>query len=339
MGTCTGVVDGLEPGTEYIFRTCAVSYAGDGCQSSPSKLCVTLGSPTGSIGMIRCVQTTHNVATVEWDLYTAGKNEATITEYRVETSVVNPATGSISDTQVTHNVPGGTATSFQVSSLSPETSYSFRVSAINEIGSGPPSSWSKATTTKGPITEPPSAFSVTTTKRARSAVVVGQAVVVQQKGVKLSWKAPRIGSSVAKMNGYKIFCRKDDVMTYTELVVLGPEASMLEKPLFQEENGAGKFHFYVCATNALGLGPQSTTCTVVLVEEMPLVEGETKNASEAAPFDPSATMAPVAPVAPVAPLAPLDPVGAVEDGPATCVVCGGFVPDGMKFCGNCGTKM
>ncbi len=142
------------------------------------------------------------------------------------------------------------------------------------------------------------------------------------------------------MTGYKIYCQQFPSPA-VELMVLGPEATELENPLFLEENGGedGAFSFFICATSILGVGPSSN------VEVVQLTKPKVASVSDGLPTLPElntgvvggleATMAPVAPAATTSvPVEEEETKGSSN----TCVVCGAFVAENMKFCGNCGTK-
>jgi hypothetical protein len=362
VGKCVGVVDGLEPGTSYVFRACAVSYAGNGAASKFSAKCRTLGKPESGPKVTTVVNHTHDTVTLKWKVYGTTKNEAAINGYHLE---YEKESESVSETKVTaemlvardggmggggvQRVVGADSTTCTISQLLPNTRYRFRIAATNEIGLGPACDYGKYVHTMRAMDVAPAGFAVQQTSRTNS---TGATDV----GIRLSWKQPTVGKNVAPMTGYKIYCRQPP-QPPVELMLLGPEATELDKPLFLEESGGedGTFSFYICATNALGAGPQSNTSTLQLFKPAAVAAPP----SILPPLPPLAPLAPLggplAPLPPLAPLAPEDqsaPVAsgmsenmssgegsASEGGSATCVVCGAFVPLGMKFCGNCGTKM
>ena len=265
IGHCTGVVNGLEPGTTYVFKSCAVSYAGCGKFSKESKQCRTLGKPESGPEKIKILSYTHDSVELDWgpNVYTAGTDEATITGYSI---------GIFSESgEATVAVHDANQTSYTVSGLTSETAYKFRICAVNQVGSGPSCAFSKQYKTKGRLTTAPNSFAVKKLERKNS---TGGTEV----GVQLSWGKPHVGPNVASITGYKIFCQNvSEGGTAVELMVLGPEATELVKPLFLSENGYGTFNFYICAVNALGMGPQSNTSALELVAPptIPLTDATT----------------------------------------------------------------
>ena len=368
VGTYTGVVEGLEPGKAYVFKACAVSYAGQGTLSKASRSCRTLGKPEGGPSKLKIISYTHDSVKLDWgpSKYIGGKNTATITGYSID--VQRNVDSVESDATVPHDsvpVPNVEQTSYTVMNLLPGTSYSFRICATNEVGFGPPCNYSTPCTTKGPLVTAPKDFVVALMDRKNSTGTV-------EIGVSLSWKKPQVGPTVATMTGYKIFSQNKTHGSgasgrgvgegpVVELMVLGPEATELVKPLFLNENGVGQYEFYICATNDLGLGPPSNTCSLKLATPTAVVDADPNPAlsGESTATPPSTPMAramdavltsvpsPATPALPeggtgatVAEEANMETKGGgALAADATCVVCGAFVPIGMKFCGNCGTKM
>src|SRR3989449_5443990 len=82
--------------------------------------------------------------------------------------------------------PGSTATTYSDTGLSPGTTYTYRVSAINSVGTSSPSNTPSATT---PAVAPSPPTGLTAT-------------AVSSSQINLSWTAPNNGGS--PITGYKI---------------------------------------------------------------------------------------------------------------------------------------
>ena len=133
---------GLNQNTAYTYRVSAINSVG---ASTPSNIAsATTPSnttvPSPPTGLTTTVMSSSQI-NLSWTAPSSNGGSA-ITGYDVERSVNNGNTWStvISNT-------GSTNTRYNNTGLSPSTTYTYRVSAINPVGTGSPSNTSSATTT------------------------------------------------------------------------------------------------------------------------------------------------------------------------------------------------
>ncbi|HEU5488488.1 MAG TPA: fibronectin type III domain-containing protein [Candidatus Nitrosotalea sp.] len=177
---------GLTPSTAYTYRVSAINSVGN---SSPSNT----ASATTSSGTVATVPQppTGLTATVasssEIDLsWTAPANNggAAITGYMIERSQDAGSTWSTMSSNT-----GSTSTTYSDTGLTPSTSYTYRVSAINSVGTSSPSNVASATTSVSTsVPQPPTGLT---------------ASAVSSSTIDLSWNAPGNDGGSAII-GYKI---------------------------------------------------------------------------------------------------------------------------------------
>src|SRR2546422_238625 len=156
-----------------------------------------------------------------------------ITGYKIERSTDGGATWGI----IVSN-SGTTATTYSNTGLSPSTTYSYRVSAINSVGTSSPSNTASATTS-APAAAPPG-----------SPTGLG-ATTVSSSQIDLSWTAPANNGGSA-ITGYKIY-RSSSSGTEGYLTTLGNVTSYNNTGL-----ASGHTYFYkITAVNSIGTSPQS----------------------------------------------------------------------------------
>ena len=202
------------------FPATKVSNWTSGAFGTPAAL---PGAPSEVVGTAGNTQ-----VTLTW---TAGaENNGTISGYKVEKN-----SGSWSD--VTADT-GSASTSYTVTSLTNGTAYTFRVSAINEVGTGDASSASSAVT---PLTVPGAPGSL-------SAAAVSDSSVAS-----LSWSAPGTpgGSAIV---GYSI--KRDS----TEIVYDTGDTTTSYKD--GESAFSSPYTYYVAAVNAAGQSAYSPGASV-----------------------------------------------------------------------------
>jgi hypothetical protein len=133
----TATIGGLTVGTSYTFTVAAINVAGTGAASAQSNAVVPAstsvpGTPTGVTA-----QGKGNGAQVSWTAPTTSGGSA-ITGYRV-----TPYIGSTAQTPTTTST---TATTVTLSGLTNGTAYTFRVAAVNALGTGAESAASNSVT-------------------------------------------------------------------------------------------------------------------------------------------------------------------------------------------------
>ena len=138
-------VTGLTNGTAYTFTVAATNASGTGTASAPSApitpmLPTVPGAPTNVTGSPR-----NQGAALNW-VTPASDGGSPITSYRI-----TPYIGSTAQTPVT---TGSSATGHTVTGLTNGTAYTFRVAAINSVGTGPLSAASAPITPAVPPANP-----------------------------------------------------------------------------------------------------------------------------------------------------------------------------------------
>ncbi|XP_073826818.1 miles to go [Musca autumnalis] len=139
---CSTDLRNLLPFTRYYFRVNACNVAGMS-KWSPMANCQTPAAAP-SPPQIKDFEFTSNEATLRWSA--PENNGSPIINYTIE---YNSAPSNVT----TITTPDD-KTEYTVSNLQPETSYKFKVQAINAIGSGPYSAYAKLTTLPSPPTPP-----------------------------------------------------------------------------------------------------------------------------------------------------------------------------------------
>jgi len=137
-------ITGLTPATAYTFKVTAINYVGDSAQSSASNSITTdatdvfvPGAPT--VGA--ATKTGSSTATLAFTA-PASNGGATITGY-----IATSTPGNV--------IASGTTSPITFTGLTPATSYTFKVSAINSVGTGAQSAASASITTDTAPPGPP----------------------------------------------------------------------------------------------------------------------------------------------------------------------------------------
>ncbi|MEA2562211.1 MAG: hypothetical protein QOH06_3715 [Acidobacteriota bacterium] len=218
-------VTGLTNGKIYRFSVRAANALGRGPESIPSNDVIPAGLPGAPTGVLAVFNGAASVQ-VSW-LAPASNGGTAITGYTVTST---PAGATVSAA-----AGAGSAT---VSGLTLGTAYTFRVTAINQVGSGPASQPSNSLIA---ATFPGAPTNVTAADESQSAFV--------------TWTAPADNGFNA-ISQYRI---TTEPFTNTTFVNSGSQTSAL---VFGLANGT-QYKFFVRAVNAVGEGPNSVPSNTV----------------------------------------------------------------------------
>ena len=228
--TCT--ITGLDNGSAYTFKVTATTAIGDGTASSASDAVTpvtTPGTPTAVAGAADDAS-----VVVTWTAPTDNGGSA-ITDYTVESSSDSGTTW----TAFSHDA--STTASLRVTGLTNGTAYTFRVSAVNAVGTGTASATASAT----PVTTPTAATSV-----------AGTAGDTQ---VTLTWTAPTDNGGSA-ITDYTVESSSDSTTWTTFADGTSTTASATVTGL---TNGTS-YTFRISPVNAQGTGTASTASAAVV---------------------------------------------------------------------------
>ena len=225
-------VTGLTNGTAYTFRVSAVNAAGTGTASATASATpvTTPGTPTALSGTADDTSVVLN-----WTAPTVTGGTA-ITDYTVESSSDSGTTW----TAFSHDA--STTASLRVTGLTNGTAYTFRVSAVNAVGTGTASATASAT----PVTTPTAATSV-----------AGTAGDTQ---VTLTWTAPTDNGGSA-ITDYAVEYSSDAGTTWTTFA--DGTSTTASATVTGLTNGTS-YTFRASPVNAVGTGTASTASAAVV---------------------------------------------------------------------------
>ncbi|MCU1357537.1 MAG: fibronectin type protein [Acidimicrobiales bacterium] len=225
----TQAVIGLDNGTTYTFTVAAVNDIGTGASSADSDPATPAGAPGAPTGVLATAGI--GQATVTWTA-PADDGGSAVTGY-----VVTPYIGSTAQTTTEVGTP---ATFLVVTGLSGGVTYTFRVSAVNAVGTGPESDGSNEVT----LAAPPGAPTIANATPGNGASTVSWAAPSSNGGSAITGYVvtPYIGSSAQAPKTFN--------STATSQLVTGLA------------NGT-TYTFKVAAKNAAGTGSQSAESIAV----------------------------------------------------------------------------
>ena len=220
-------ITGLTGGTAYTFKVAAINAVGTGpdSEASNSVTPTALTAPDAPTGV--SATGGHEQATVNWTA-PANNGGSAITSYRV-----TPFIGSTAQTPVSVPAP---ATSKTITGLTGGTAYTFKVAAINAIGTGPDSAASNSVTPTA-LTAPDAPTGVSATGGQEQATV--------------NWTAPGNNGGSA-ITSYRV-TPYIGTTAQTPVSVPAPANSKTITGL----TGGTAYTFKVAAINAIGTGPDS----------------------------------------------------------------------------------
>jgi predicted phage tail protein len=235
----TANLTGLSNGTTYTFTVAAVNSIGTGPDSTASNAVTPAaatapGAPTGVDG-----RRGDGSVVLDWDA-PADTGGSAITGYRI--------TPYIGSTAQPSRVTDSPATEANVTGLTNGTIYSFRVAAINAIGTGPDSAASNEVTPRAD-TVPDVPTSVTGTAR--------------DAAVRLTWSAPSDDGG-RPVTSYRI----RPYIGSTPQPVVNTGSAATSATVTGLANGTA-YTFVVAATNAVGTGADSAPSSSVTPEPTP----------------------------------------------------------------------
>jgi predicted phage tail protein len=228
----SATVTGLSNGTAYTFRVAAVNAAGTSTYSTVSESVTpltTAGAPTSLAGI-----SGNTEVSLTW-IAPASNGGTTITDYIVQSSTDGSTWTTFADGL-------SMATSTTVTGLSNGTSYTFRVAAVNAMGTGEYSTVSGSLT---PATTPDAPTAVTGS--------------IGSTQVTVSWTAPSSNGG-ASIYDYVIQYSSNSGTTWTTFAD-GTSAST-STTVTGLTNGTS-YVFQVAATNAAGTGTYSAASSSV----------------------------------------------------------------------------
>jgi len=237
-GATTATVTGLTNGTSYLFRVSAINSVGTGTASTTASATPTVTTfvPAAPTGLSASAGDTQ--VQLGWTV-PFSDGGAAISDYLIEFSSDGGSVWS------TFSHAPSTTESATVTGLINGTSYLFRVSAINSVGTGTASTTASAT----PATVPD----------APTGLVAGPG----NGQVSLSWAAPAIDGG-SPVSGYSVAMSTDGGATFLQSANIGNSTSHTWTGL---TNGS-TYVFEVAATNSSGTGafsgPQSAAPAIGL---------------------------------------------------------------------------
>jgi titin len=230
-------VGGLTNGTDYVFRIAAVNAVGTGHWSGVVPA-APVWTPAAPGEVVAAVAPSDGVGSGEVNLTwsePSTANGAAITDYVIESSIDGGAWMRVDDGE-------STETSSTVGGLTNGTRHTFRVAAVNAVGTGP---WS-GTVDATPVGTPAAP--------GEAAAAVAPESGVGSGNVRLTWSVPASTGGVvisdyvvqSSTSGGAWTTVEDGVSTATRFTVRGLT------------NGT-RYRFRVAAENAVGTGAWSTT--------------------------------------------------------------------------------
>src|SRR5881296_74637 len=243
-GTSTRCSDtGLPHTTTFTYRVSAINSVGTGPPSTTASATTLAVAPSPPTGLAASASSSSQIS-LSWTAPTDNGGSA-ITGYKIEKSTDGGTTWS---TLVANT--GNTAATYSDTGLTHTTTYTYRVSAINSIGTSSASSVASATT---PIAAPSLPTGVTAT--AASSSQVG-----------LTWTAPADNGGSA-ITGYKIERSTDGGTTWTTLVAnTGNTAATYSDTGLTR---ATAYTYRVSAINSAGTGSLSITASATTLAVAP----------------------------------------------------------------------
>jgi Ca2+-binding RTX toxin-like protein len=235
-----GTITGLTNGTTYTLQVAATNVIGTSAYSGPSAPVTPIYRPPTTPGapVIGTVTPGDASATVTWTAPSDGGSP--ITGFYVQPFLAGVASGSA------RFVPGSGTTSFTVTGLTNGKAYTFKVQAVNSVGSGAYSAASSAVTPAAPPGAP----------------VIGKATSSNRTAT-IKWNPPKATGGLP-ITGYVVTALMVDAagnLLASSALPIQPAAARS----FKMTLVPGLYTFTVQAVNAAGPGPASARSNIVTV--------------------------------------------------------------------------
>ena len=226
-------VTGLTNGTAYNFRVKATNESGAGAMSNVANATPAATAPGAPTGL--GATASNEQITLSWSAPSSTGGAA------ISNHVVERRTGSTGTwSTVTHSA-AITGTNYTVTGLTNGTTYSFRVSAINSVGTGAMSNVASAT--------PAAAAGAPSSLRATPGN--GQ--------VALSWSAPS-STGGAAITGYRVEWKRNTATTWPTTSANRATSTTTSHTFTGLTNGTA-YNFRVSAINSAGTGAMSNVAS------------------------------------------------------------------------------
>ena len=241
--TLTTYVDStVTPQTSYVYRVQAINAHGSSERSSwanaltpaaPAPPVLTPAQPTGLTA-----DPAHDQVGLDWD----DPDDSTITGYRILRRL--PAQDLPGEFAVLLENTGSTLTTYVDTTVTPQTSYVYRVKAINAHGSSERSSWANALTPAAPAAPPPTGLLAGPTSA----------------GVSLDWDDPQD----ATITGYRILRRSGTANSQGGFGVLVEDTGTAATAYLDgTARGNVSYYYQVLAIRTSGVSAPSDSVTVL----------------------------------------------------------------------------
>ena len=237
--TASATVTGLTNGTSYKFRTRAINTAGTSASSAASAAVIpaaVASAPTNVVGNFGNGQ-----AAISWTAPSTNNGSA-ITDYTIQYS----SNAGTSWSTFTH--AASTATSATITGLTNGTSYTFKVAAVNGVGT---SAYSPVSAAIVPATLPATISGAPTAQAGDRAVTV-------------SWTAP--AANGCAISDYEVQVTTDNGATYSNFIHSPSDATTQTVNMLT--NGTS-YRFRVAAANCAGTATYSSLSAAVVPNPVP----------------------------------------------------------------------
>src|SRR5437867_2415877 len=232
---------GLTHTTTYTYRVHTVTAIGTSFPSDTASATTFAVAPSSPTGLVATAASSSQIG-LTWTAPTDNGGSA-ITGYKIEKSTDGGSTWS------TLVNTCGTSTKCSDTGLPHTTTFTYRVSAINSVGTGSPSTTASATTLAVPPSPP-----------------TGLAGSASSSQIRLSWTAPTDNGGSA-ITGYKIERFTDGGTTWTTLVAnTGNTAATYSDTGLTR---ATAYTYRVSAINSAGTGSPSITASATTLAVAP----------------------------------------------------------------------